>query len=631
MLRPFAALMSAIGRRPHTLTLTTPYPTGRPFGPFNRLRRIFHFVLPFRKAVILLSGVTLLVAAFNAAEPLVLKYIFDELSSSRQLTALGFGVAVLAILGLLREGASAGAQWLTWRTRLGIHYRLLEAMVERLHRLPLAYHRSTGVGAIMTKLDRGIQGFLSALTELLFNTFPAVLYLGISIFVMFNLNATLAAVVICFAPIPAIVAAFASPDQTRRERKLLDHWVRIYSRFNEVLSGILTVRSFSMEEREKQRFLTDVASANGLVVGGVRRDAKFVAAGNLVVLIARITAISVASVLLINGQITLGTVMAFLGYVSGLFGPVQGLSNIYQTVRRASVSLEEISSILDVNDHLADRVNARSIESVQGRVTFRNVHFGYECEGPVLRGIDIDAQVGETVAIVGPSGSGKTTLVALLMRFYDPSQGSVCLDGVDIRDLKQDDLRRHIGVVLQEPLLFNDTVRNNIAYGRPESTQAEIVAAAKAANAHDFISALSDGYDTIIGERGGRLSVGERQRLTIARALVKDPRLIVLDEATASLDAESEAVVQDALERLMHGRTTFVIAHRLATVVNATKIIVLKEGHIAEQGSHRELMVLNGYYASLVRRQTRGLILNGAEWSHTTEAAPERKLSSVLD
>jgi ATP-binding cassette subfamily B protein len=179
--------------------------------------------------------------------------------------------------------------------------------------------------------------------------------------------------------------------------------------------------------------------------------------------------------------------------------------------------------------------------------------------------------------------------------------------------------------------LFNDTVRNNIAYGRPESTQAEIVAAAKAANAHDFISALSDGYDTIIGERGGRLSVGERQRLTIARALVKDPRLIVLDEATASLDAESEAVVQDALERLMHGRTTFVIAHRLATVVNATKMIVLKEGHIAEQGSHRELMVLNGYYASLVRRQTRGLILNGAEWSHTTEAAPERKLSSVLD
>jgi ATP-binding cassette, subfamily B, bacterial len=222
-------------------------------------------------------------------------------------------------------------------------------------------------------------------------------------------------------------------------------------------------------------------------------------------------------------------------------------------------------------------------------------------------------KAGETVAIVGPSGSGKTTMMALMMRFYDPVNGAILLDGRNLRTLKQRSLRRSIGVVLQDPLLFNDTVRSNIAYGRPEASKAEVVAAAEAANAHELIMRLPDGYETVVGERGGRLSVGERQRVTIARALIKDPRIIILDEATSSLDAESEALVQEALERLMKGRTTFVIAHRLSTVVNADQIIVLKDGRVAEQGRHRDLMKLNGYYASLVSRQTRGLIRNEGE------------------
>src|SRR5215203_2301861 len=242
---------SAMHRRELARTLHT-VSTPRPIDPQiatrpSPLRRVLRFVVPFRRLIVVLSSVTLLVAALNAAEPLVLKHIFDELAGSRQSAALGWGIGVLAALGIARELASAGAHWLTWKCRLGLHYALLEALVEHLHRLPLTFHRRTGVGAIMTKLDRGVQGFLTAVTELLINVFPAVLYLCISVVVMFKLNTTLATVVLCFAPIPAIIAACASPEQTRRERRLLDRWVHIYSRFNEVLAGILTVRSFSME------------------------------------------------------------------------------------------------------------------------------------------------------------------------------------------------------------------------------------------------------------------------------------------------------------------------------------------------------------------------------------------------
>jgi ATP-binding cassette, subfamily B, bacterial len=583
----------------------------------RRLRRALVFARPYRWKVITILGITLFVAAINAAEPLIMKYIIDSLSAGPKRSPLVNGILLLIGLGLVREIATAGSNWLTWHTRLGIHYELLGATVERLHRLPLSFHRREGVGAVMTRLDRGIQGFINAVTQILFNVFPAILYLGIAIFIMFRLDWRLACAILFFAPIPALIAAFAAPEQTRRDRALLDQWSSIYSRFNEVLSGIVTVRSFTMEDREKHRFLTEVSKANEIVVQGVAVDTGFGAATNVVVTLARLAAVALGGWLVIRGEQSVGTLVAFLGYVSGLFGPVQGLSGIYQTVQRASVSLDEVFSILDVQDTLGDAPNAIDLPSpVRGEVVFRNVHFSYEqTKRPVLHGIDLKVEAGETIAIVGPSGSGKTTLMGLLMRFYDPDEGIVSVGGHDLRTIKQKSLRENIGVVLQEPLLFNDTVRNNIAYGRPEATEAEIENAARAANACDFIQRMPDGFDTMVGERGGRLSVGERQRVTIARALLKNPPVLILDEATASLDAESEALVQEALDRLMHERTTFVIAHRLATVVRADKIIVLKDGIIAESGTHLELIRRDGYFASLVERQTRGLIANEAERS----------------
>ncbi len=581
--------------------------------PAGRLRRALGFATPYRGTVAAISISTLCVAALNAAEPLILKFIFDGLTQWRELTPLLYPVLLLVAIGVLREGASGVANWLTWKTRLGMHYALLEGTVERLHRMPLRLQSSEGVGATITRLDRSIAGLLGAVSQLLFQVLPAVLYLVLAIIVMLRLDWRLALLVLAFAPLPAWIATRAAPEQTRRERNLLDRWARIYSRFNEVLSGLVTVRSFAMEDMEKQRFLRDVNEANRVVSRGVGVDSGVGAASNLIVALARFAAIATGGVFVLRGQITVGTLVAFLGYVGGLFGPVQGLTGIYSTLQRASVSVDEIFGILDQQESLGDAPDAEELPQVRGEVEFEHVTFRYgAADRPLMEDVSLHAAPGETVAIVGPSGSGKTTLMALLMRFYDPLAGAIRVDGRDLRRIRQRSLRQQIGVVLQDPLLFNDSVRNNISYGRPEATPGEVEQAARAANAHDFIVRLPEGYDTIVGERGSRLSVGERQRLTIARALVKNPGIIVLDEATSSLDAESEALVQEALESLMRNRTTFVIAHRLTTVVNAQRIIVLKDGRIAESGTHRELVRADGYYASLVRRQTRGLIANDA-------------------
>lgn len=562
----------------------------------------------------------LVVASLNAIEPLILKMIFDGLGTPSGSRPLLIGICGFASIMLARELIEGSANWLTWRTRIGLQYTLLEATVGKLHCMPLRLQSSEGIGAIMTRLDRSIQGFSHALILLLFNILPSVIFLITAISIMFGLDWRLALMVLIFAPLPALIAVRAAPEQTSRERTLLDRWAQIYSRFHEVLGAIMLVRSFAMENAEKRRFLREVASANDVVVRGVAIDARHGAASNLVTGVARLSAIGLGCYLAMEEQITVGTVVAFLGYVGSLFAPVQGLTGVYQVLRRASVSLDEIMRMLDVRDHLADSPGATDIAAVRGHIRFHNVHFRYEASAaPLLDGVSLAVAPGQTVAIVGPSGSGKSTLMKLLMRFHDPQRGSIEIDGRDLRAIRQRSLRRQIGVVLQDPLLFNDTISANIAYGRPDATQHEIRSAAKAANAAEFIARLPDGYDTKVGERGALLSVGERQRITIARALLKDAPVLVLDEATSSLDAESEEAVQSGIERLMRGRTTFVIAHRLATVVNADQIVVLRKGRVTEIGTHPELMAKDGYYASLVRRQHRGLLANDAERSSGEE------------
>jgi len=411
------------------------------------------------------------------------------------------------VLFLARELTGGVSNRVVWQVRLAVHFRLLSATVDRLHSLPLEYHREQSVGQLMTRLDRSISGYVGALHEFAFNLLPAVAYLILATILMMRLEWRLALLVMAFALLPALVGMWAAREQTQRERSLLDRWARIYGRFNEVLTGIVVVKSFSMEDEEKRRFLSDVREANGVVAKGVTRDTATGSMRNTLANLARVAALAYGGWLMLQGQTTPGTLVAFLGYVGGLFAPVQGLTGMYQTIRRASVSLETLFGILDAQDKLGDTPDAFEVQQLRGEVEFDCVSFGYRPGQHLLRDISLRVKPGETVAIVGPSGSGKTTLMALLQRLYDPVEGVVRVDGLDLRRIKQRSLRRQMGIVLQEALLFNDTVRNAIAYACPDATQEEIEAVARAANAHDFIMDLPQGYETVVGERGNKLSV----------------------------------------------------------------------------------------------------------------------------
>ena len=575
---------------------------------FQLAKRSLQFVRPYRSTLAGVISLALLLAALSAVDPLLMKYLFDALERRSGLSSLGMIMAGLVALELARAGLQAWLGVLSWDVRLGVDYTMRESVMSKLNSLPMSFHQGETIGATMNRINQGIAGCVTAFCETAFNLFPTLLYLVLSVTAMLQMEWRLAIAVIVFAPLPAIIGAWAAPEQMHRERRLVERWNSIYGRFNEVLAGMMTVKGFAMEEEEKRRFMQGVREGNEVVRRGVRTDNVTGTLRTLAATAARLTALAVGGYLISRQEMTVGTLLAFLGYIGGLFGPVQGLTNTYQTLRKATVSLEAIFSILDAEDVVADGPGASDVRPLKGEVEFRQVSFGYQPGSAVLRDISLTAKPGETIALIGPSGSGKTTLLALLQRFYSLTDGSITVDGVDIKRMTQRSLRSQIGVVFQDAHLFNDTVRANIAYGRPAAAQVDVEAAARAAHAHDFIMALPEGYDTVVRERGSRLSGGQRQRIAIARALLKDPPILILDEATSALDSESEYLIQRALKTLLSGRTAFVIAHRLSTVRDADRIVVIKEGVITEAGNHTELLAHGGYYASLVARQARGFL-----------------------
>jgi ATP-binding cassette, subfamily B, bacterial len=577
-------------------------------GALKQIGQVAALMRGYRRPIATTVALTLVAACLAALEPILLKRIIDGLTDTPSLSHLRDGVLLLCGVWLLKMVIDAIGGVSRWMTQVTIEYDLRSRTMRRVHTLPVSFHQGQQVGALMTRLDRGIGQLVAAVGTLAFSTLPSVAFLITALWIMQGEDWRLALVLGLFAPIPAIIGVLAAREQSERERKLLNGWSAIYSRLNEVLSGIRTVKAFGMEKRELGVFLRGVRGTNRTVRRGIVIDTTVSTVKEAVSLLARAATIGFGGWLVIRGETTLGTVIAFLGYIGSVFGPVEGLTGIYATLRKASAALEVVQMISDAPEDPADDPQAVPLSSVRGEVHLRDVHFSYDGQTQILSGLDVQIAAGETVAIVGGSGAGKTTIASLVQRLYDPQQGAVLIDGRDIRDYKQASLRQHIGVVLQDGLIFRDSVRANIAYGCPTASMEEIEAAAKAAHAHEFITEqLPDGYDTDVGERGSLLSAGQRQRIAIARTLLKDPRILILDEATSALDAESEAKVQAALMHLMEGRTTIVIAHRLATITCADRIVVLGGGRVQEQGTHAELMSRAGYYARLVGFQTAGL------------------------
>jgi ATP-binding cassette subfamily B protein/subfamily B ATP-binding cassette protein MsbA len=378
---------------------------------------------------------------------------------------------------------------------------------------------------------------------------------------------------------------------------------RIQAHVQRALSGIQVVQAFTQEEREQQR-LRELAET---ALRAQRRTTLLSSGCNLIS--GLMLSLGTAAILwvgarhVLDGRLSLGSLLVFLAYLTSLQGQLKAFTGIFTTLQETGASVERVLEMLDADLEVKDRPGAAALPPARGHVRLEGVTFGYEADRPVLRDVSLEARPGQTVAVVGYTGAGKTTLVSLVPRFFDPWQGRVLVDGQDVRDVQLQSLRRQIGLVLQEPFLFPLTVAENIAYGRPGAPRPDIEAAARAANLHDFIVRLPQGYDSVLGQRGATLSGGERQRLSIARALLRNPPILILDEPTSALDARTEKLVLEALQRLMKDRTTFLIAHRLSTVRHADLIVVLHSGQVAEVGTHAELLARQGYYAHLHQLQ----------------------------
>jgi ABC-type multidrug transport system fused ATPase/permease subunit len=406
-------------------------------------------------------------------------------------------------------------------------------------------------------------------------------------------------------PVPILALAFRHYNTRIRPvyRRVRARLGDINAKLQDNLSGIRVIQAFAREDLEYKRFSRESERYYQARVKGIRYWSIFFPAIRFFGAMGTVIVLGVGSIMVVNGQLTLGTLVAFLAYIATIYDPINRLTEVDNIFQEAIAAGERIFELLDEVTEVKDAPNAIDLPAIQGELIFDQVHFRYGEGDQVLHAINFTMAPGEMVALVGPSGAGKTSIANLICRFYDPFKGHVSVDSYNLRNIKLSSLRRQVAVVLQDSFLFNNTIAENLYYGKPDATEDELIAAARAANAHEFIMQLPDGYDTEIGERGVRLSGGQKQRLALARAILADPRILILDEATSSVDAEAEYLIQQALERVLKGRTALVIAHRLSTIRNADKIIVLDRGRIAEIGNHEDLMQRGGLYNQLYQRQ----------------------------
>ena len=507
-----------------------------------------------------------------------------------------FGGLLIFVLNSALEMGLTTAWTLAGRRMV---YQLAEDLFARLQRRSLIYHSRNPVGDVMSRITGDCWCVNQMVDSLLFSPAHALLTIAVMVWLMGTMDGSLTVVAVAVAP-AMVGASFLVGKPLQMAAKLKrEIESRIQAHIQQTLTGIPVVQAFVQEDRERARFKQFADAA-------IRAQQRSTLLGSLNNLGSGLIMIMGTAVVLYlgarhvrDGRLTVGDLWVFIIYLGSLQAQMKTLAHTQTVFRSVNASVNRVMEELLTPPEVPEKVQAAALPAARGYVRLEGITFGYEPERPVLRDVSLQARPSETIAIVGETGAGKSTLVSLVPRFFDPWQGRVLVDGKDVRDLQLLSLRRQVGLVLQEPFLFPFTIAENIAYGRPGATRQEIEAAARAANAHEFIERLDEGYDTVIGERGATLSGGERQRLSIARALLKDAPILILDEPTSALDAETEARLVEALERLMAGRTTFIIAHRLSTVRRADCILVLKDGRIVESGNHQQLLARGGVYAHL--------------------------------
>jgi ABC-type multidrug transport system fused ATPase/permease subunit len=567
------------------------------------LKRLFGFLRPYWKTLLLSSLLLVGRAGMELVPPLFQRAIVDEVIGSRELSRLSLFLALLLAVYAIQELVNSGDMFI--RHALGEKF-ILDLRVHLyayLQRLSLSFFERTSTGELMSRVTNDVNALESFVTHGSALAAVDLLRLTGGAIVLFVLDERLALLVLIPVPVLALSLRYFNTRIRPIYRRIRARLGDINAQLQDSLSGIRVVQAFVQEDQELARFSAESESYYQARVKGIRYWATFFPAMRFVASLGTLIVLGAGAAMVVDGSLSLGTLVAFLSYVTSFYQPINRLTEIDNVFQEAIAAGDRIFELLDETADIADNPNSVELPTLEGHVKFRDVHFRYGSGDKVLHDVSFDMLPGQVVALVGPSGAGKTSIANLLCRFYDPIRGDINVDGYNLRQVRLASLRRQVAVVLQDTFLFNTTVRDNLLYGKPEATEEELYAAARAAHAHEFIRALPDGYATEIGERGVKLSGGQKQRLALARAILADPRILILDEATSSVDAEAEYLIQQALEAVLEGRTALVIAHRLSTIRNADKIIALEEGRIVEVGDHLELMQRGGLYSQLYQRQ----------------------------